>query len=86
MPKKSSRINISDSVTLDLNNYRGFVWLHLRRKDKSVSLPLKDFNALLNKKKLIQKIAQKHERGKKQKNKHANDSDSSEYSEDTDSD
>ena len=46
----STRVEITDQVTAAISCFRGEVWVHIRRKDKSVSLSSKDFEKLLQKK------------------------------------
>ena len=82
MSKKSTRIDITDLVSLNISSYKGLIWLHLRRKEKTVSLTLKDFAALLSKKHLIKKAAKKHDRGKREKSKQ-DDTDTNDLSSDT---
>lgn len=86
MPRQSSRINITSTVTLDVNTYVGCTWVHIRRKDKSVSLPLKDFVSLINKRHQIKKITQKYERGGKKSKSKRDDFDTSECTTDSDTD
>ena len=65
MSNKTSRIDINDLVSINVNNYKKIVWLHIRRKDKSVSLTAKDFSTLIKKSGEIKRLIEKHGRGKK---------------------
>lgn len=68
MPNSSaSKLDINDLVSVNVNNYKGVVWLHIRRKEKVVSLSSKDFKRLLSKKREIRELIHKHEREKKHK-------------------
>lgn len=60
MPKKSNRVNITDSLTVDVGTYMGSSWIHIRRKNKSVSILLKDFKKMLKKQDDIKTLAQKY--------------------------
>jgi hypothetical protein len=86
MSKKSSKIVITDLVSININNYKGVAWLHIRRKEKTVSLTAKDFGTLIGKKEDIKKIVRKYERGKKRKYKSQEHTDTSESSDYADTD
>lgn len=87
MPQKSNRIDITDLITVDISNYKGSTWLHIRRKDKSVSIPFKEFKKLLSKQNQIKKLAQKYEQKKQNKKaKNETDSDTDSWSNGSDSD
>jgi len=65
MSPKTNRIDITDLVTVDISNYKGSTWIHVRRKSKSVSIPFKDFKKLLSKQSEVKKLAQKYEQRNK---------------------
>lgn len=65
-------MEISDQVSVGVSSFKGDVWVHIRRKDKSVSLPSKDFEKLLQRKSEIRKTVEdtkqkKKSHGKKRK-------------------
>ena len=80
MSKKASRIDITDLISININNYKGATWLHIRRKEKSVSLTSKDFNKLIKKSGEIKRLIQKHENRKKSDRKMEPESGSSDNS------
>ena len=65
MTSKTSRLDITDLISININNYRNLVWLHIKRRDRTVSLTSKDFSKLLKKSGEIKRLIQKHERAKK---------------------
>ena len=67
----SGSIEITDQLSLNVTKFRGDVWIHIRRKDKSVSVSSRDFEKVLRKKteikRLIEDLDKKKSHGKPRK-------------------
>ena len=49
-------MEVTDQVSLTISSFKGDAWVHIRRKDKSISLSSTDFEKILKKKNEIRLI------------------------------